>query len=81
MSEVLFRQAPANEYGIIVVFSKLVISVVRDGSVLAVQETDEAKDGGLTVGQAQVRSFGKLIEALNSSRQIVDLLDKASSLE
>lgn len=79
--DVLFRNAPANEYGLLIVHCKAQVSVSRDGSTLAAYETEEIKDGGLTVEQAQARSFGKLIEFLEGSGEIAEVLEKAFSIE
>ena len=79
--EVSFRTSPANEYGIIVAFSKAFIAVRRGGDLVRSYNSPEFKDGGLTLEQAYTRAFDKLIEGLEESAEMSEELRKAFLLE
>jgi hypothetical protein len=75
------RSAPPNEFDITIVFTKAVFTVSKDGSALVTYETHEAKDGGITLFQAQTRSFAKLISELAEVSDLEGSLESAFSME
>jgi hypothetical protein len=77
---VAFREAPPNEYDLIIAYSKAFISVSRGEGVVYSYETPEYKDGGLTSAQAQTRALKKLMEGLEELAELSTELAKAFSL-
>lgn len=75
------RSAPPNEYDIIIVFTKAVFTVSKDGAIVESYESHEAKDGGLTLFQAQTRSFGKLVADLAEAGDLELALENAFIIE
>lgn len=59
--DLLFRRAPDNEYGIIFVYLRSVVTLERDGRVLETRESEEVKGNGLDEAQALADAVDKLL--------------------
>ncbi len=75
--DVIAREAPKNDFGLIITYIKVFISVSRDGAVLESFESPEVKDGGITLSQAYTRTFAVLMDALANSPDLTEKLEKA----
>ena len=70
-----FRQAPANDYGMIISYATLFLSHVTDEGEVSLWSSGEYKDGGLDTDQANQRASEKLFSQLDDR----DALKKALS--
>ncbi|MBN2627748.1 MAG: LPP20 family lipoprotein [Spirochaetales bacterium] len=64
-----FREAPPNDYGMIICYASLYLSRVTPGGEVTLIKTDEFKDGGLSADQARQRASEKLFSELGETEE------------
>lgn len=74
-----FRDLPENDYGLFFTFARAVISLERNGKTVYSYETDEWKEGGITIGQARERGKAKLFEALETNSVLFNEIQSAAA--
>ncbi|MBI9102943.1 MAG: LPP20 family lipoprotein [Spirochaetales bacterium] len=76
-----YRNAPPNDYGLVIIYVKANISVIKDGRILYTFETEEYKGGGLNWSQANSKALEKLFPALEESSDFLQGIVGAFSLD
>lgn len=76
-----FRDLPENDYGLFFTFARAVIGVEQSGKRLYSYESDEHKEGGITVQQARERAKAALFEALADNSRMFDEIISAATLK
>jgi hypothetical protein len=64
-----FREAPPNDYGMIICYASLYLSRVNPKGEVTLIKTDEFKDGGLSADQARQRASEKLFAELGGTEE------------
>ena len=76
-----FRNAPANDYGLIVTHARAQVRVIERETVIFAFESPDFKDGGLTADQAHTRALDKLLKGLEDDRVFLSDLKKVFLLD
>ncbi len=76
LARLSFRQAPANDYGMIISYATLFLSHVTDEGEVSLWSSGEYKDGGLSVDQANQRASEKLFTRLDDRAALEKLLSQ-----
>ena len=79
--QVHLRNAPPNDYGIIVAHARAQVTVIEGATAVFSFESAEFKDGGLTEDQAHTRAVAKLMEGLEADRAFLSDFKKAFLLD
>lgn len=74
-----FRDLPENDFGLYFTFARAVISVEQGGKRLYSFESEEYKEGGITVEQARERAKADLFEALAADRTLYREIETAAT--
>jgi hypothetical protein len=76
--EFSYREAPPNDYGIVISYGRSFIILVAEEGEKTVWQSPEVKTGGLTVDQARAKAADKLLEEMQSDPELGLILNEMS---
>lgn len=76
-----YRNAPPNDYGLVIIYVKANVAVTRDGRNVFTFESPEYKGGGLNWSQANTKALEKLFPALEEDPRFTQEITGAFALD
>jgi hypothetical protein len=76
-----YRNAPPNDYGLVIIYAKANVAVVKEGRTLYTYETPEQKGGGLNWSQANTKALENLFSSLEEDSLFTQGMTGAFALD